>query len=63
MRKIIVYMTTQKKIKQLLMEKTIPETYPRNYSDIKVLYYNPQHVEHKIKFNLGLTDEQPKFTL
>lgn len=34
-------MTAQKKIKNLILEKNIPETYPRNFSDTKTLAYNP----------------------
>jgi hypothetical protein len=48
MRKIVCYMTAQKKIKNLILEKNIPEIYPRNFSDTKTLVYNPLLFEHKI---------------
>lgn len=34
-------MTAQKKIKNLLMDKNVPELYPRGYSDVRQDGYNP----------------------
>lgn len=42
MRKVIGYMTAQKKIKAIIAEKTTPELYPRYYSDIRQESYNPE---------------------
>ena len=36
MRKIINYMAVQKKIERIIMDKSVPDYYPRNYADIKV---------------------------
>ena len=60
MRKIICYMTAQKKIKNLILEKNIPEMYPRNYSDIKSLSYNPLIFEQKINFARNNSLERPE---
>jgi hypothetical protein len=53
-------MTAQKKIKNLILEKNIPEMYPRNYSDIKSLSYNPLIFEQKINFARNNSLERPE---
>lgn len=60
MRKIISYMTAQKKIKNLILEKNIPDMYPRNYADIKTLSHNPLLFEQKVKFCNGKSLERPE---
>ena len=47
-------MAAQKKIKDLILEKNIPDMYPKNYSDIKILHYNPLPLEQKITYNSGI---------
>lgn len=53
-------MTAQKKIKNLILEKNIPENYPRNFHDIKTLIYNPLLVEHKINYCNGKSIDVPE---
>lgn len=35
------------------MEKNIPDLYPRNYSDIKTLSYNPILFQKKVEYANG----------
>jgi len=53
-------MTAQKKIKNLILEKNIPDMYPRNYADIKTLSHNPLLFEQKVKFCNGKSLERPE---
>lgn len=53
MRKVIGYMTAQKKIRQMLGDKNIPDYYPRGWPEMKEHWYNPEFVEDKLKFAMG----------
>ena len=42
MRKVVGYMSAQKKIQRVLNMKPVPELYPRTYKDVKQLSYQPE---------------------
>lgn len=59
MRKVVGYMTAQKKIKNILAEKNVPDQLPRYYSDVKQESYNPILQTEKVKFAMGKLDHRP----
>ena len=61
MRKVIGYMTAQKKIKAIIAEKNVPELYPRYYTDIKQESYNPEILTEKFNYAVSVTrlDKRP----
>lgn len=63
MRKVVGYMTAQKKIRNILLEKNVPELFPRHLADIKQDSYNPMLVTDKVRFALGKTDIRPDIYL
>jgi hypothetical protein len=63
MRKVVGYMTVQKKIKDVIILKAPPETYPRYYSDVHQESYNPQLIADKIEFAQGRTNRRPALHL
>jgi hypothetical protein len=63
MRKVVGYMTAQKKIKTMLSEKNVPDQLPRYYTDVKQDSYNPILQTEKIKFAMGKIDYRPELYL
>lgn len=54
MRKVVGYITAQKKIKNIIDEKGAPDKYQRYYSDVHQPSYNPQLQYNKIRYAQGL---------
>lgn len=63
MRKVVGYMTAQKKIKNIILEKSVPDTYLRNYSDVRQEIYDPSLPYEKYKYAMGQTNIQPEICL
>lgn len=63
MRKVVGYMTAQKKIKTMLLEKNVPDQLPRYFSDVKQEAYNPIIQTEKVKFVMGKIDYRPELYL
>lgn len=59
MRKVIGFMTAQKKIQKIIAQKPVPELYPRNYSDVKQYAYNPELQADKVKYAMGRIERPP----
>jgi len=52
-------MTAQKKIQKVIGQKPVPEFYPRNYSDVKQLAYNPEITHEKVRYAMGRSERHP----
>lgn len=63
MRKVVGYMTAQKKIRNIISDKNVPESYPRYYADVKQDSYDPDLQYEKYKFAIGRTDRRPHLYL
>ncbi len=48
MRKVVGYTTAQKKIKDLIASKAVPDKYPRYFSDVSQESYNPELQSSKV---------------
>lgn len=58
MRKVVGYMTAQKKIRDILSTKSIPDMYPRYYPDVKQDTFCPEILTNKINYALGWTNKK-----
>ncbi len=52
-------MTAQKKIRDILSAKSIPDMYPRYYPDVKQDTFCPEILTNKINYALGWTNKKP----
>lgn len=63
MRKVVGFTTAQKKIKELIAMKTVPDKYPRYYSDVIQDSYNPELQIQKVEYALGKSSRKPQLYL
>ncbi len=63
MRKVVGFMAGQKKIEKVIGLKTVPELYPRNFSDCRQMPYDPLLREEKIKLATGGSGSRPRLYL
>lgn len=60
LRKVVIYMAAKSKIKNLISEKDVEDTYPRTFSDIKQRSYNTRLENDKIRFANGMHSIRPR---
>lgn len=63
MRKVAGYMAAQKKIMKIISLKPVPDLYPRHYSDVRQLPYDPTLQVDKANKALGRTQQNPRIFL
>jgi hypothetical protein len=63
MRKVVGFTTAQKKIRDVISTKTVPDQYPRYYNDVNQESYFPELQTNKVDYALGKTLRKPHLYL